>query len=81
MEGLWRRLVSSMLWLGLKVDHPKNRVIVDSNSSDDLKRVIRRFSERAFSSNLSDYELESYFGLGLWPLAENQEFSQAAKWR
>ena len=65
--------------VGWKVDHPKNRVIVDSNSSDDLKRVIRRFSERAFSSNLSDYELESYFGLGLWPLAENQEFSQAAK--
>lgn len=65
--------------VGLKLDHPKTKVIVDTNSSDDLKRVVRRFAERAFSSNLNDNEIESYFGLGLGRLAKNLEFSQAAK--
>ena len=65
--------------VGFKLDHPKTKVVVDANSPDDLKRVVRRFAARAFSSNLSDNELKSYFGLGLRRLAKNQEFSQAAK--
>ena len=65
--------------VGWKIEHPKIKVVVDSISSDDLETVIRRFAERAFSSNLSDNELESYSSLGLWPLAKNQEFSQSAK--
>ena len=65
--------------VGWKVDHPKMKVLVDSTSSDDLKRVIRQFAERAFSSDLSDNELEPYFSLGLSALQENQEFTQAAK--
>ena len=56
--------------VGLKLDHPKTKVIVDTISSDDLKRVVRRFAERAFSSNLNDNEIESYFGLGLAAVGE-----------
>ena len=42
-----------------------SRVLVSSRSPEDLKRVIRRFAERAFSSKLGDEELAPYLGAAL----------------
>ena len=61
------------------VKHPKTRIAVDSSSPDDLKDVIRRFAERAFSSNLTDAELDPYFGAALENLQEHDDFVRAAK--
>ena len=65
--------------VSVKEDHPKTKVSVATNSPDDLKNVIRRLAERAFSSKLSDAELVPYFGVGLESLQEHKDFVQAAK--
>lgn len=54
-------------------------VTVTSNAPADLKRVIRRFAERAFASELSEEELAPYFSPGLEGLAKHGDFVQAAK--
>ena len=54
-------------------------VSVGSTKPADLKRVIRRFAGRAFSSNLGEEELEPYFGVGLRRLKEDGDFVQATK--
>ena len=55
-----------------------SRVAVVSRSEEDLKRVIRRFAEQAFSSKLSDEDLAPYFDAALTGLKES-DFAQAAK--
>jgi len=55
-----------------------SRVLVSSRSPEDLKRVIRRFAERAFSSKLGDEELAPYLGAALSGI-EGGDFAQAAK--
>ena len=54
-------------------------ITVASRSSKDLQRVIRRFAERAFSSELSEEELAPYFRVGLRRLEDDSDFVQAAK--
>ncbi|MFK7849818.1 MAG: DUF1592 domain-containing protein [Akkermansiaceae bacterium] len=52
---------------------------VAANSPEELKRVVRRFAERAFSSKLSDEELEPYFKVGLRRLGADGDLVQATK--
>jgi hypothetical protein len=55
------------------------KVTVSSSSPEDLKQVIRRFAERAFSSSLSEEELSPYYGVSLDSLKERVEFVEAVK--
>jgi hypothetical protein len=55
------------------------KITVDSNSDRDLKRVIRRFAERAFSSELSDQELEPYYRVGLDTWQDRPDFIDACR--
>ena len=54
-------------------------ITVASTAPEDLKRVIRRFAGRAFSSKLSEEEMAPYFRVGLEGLAEHGDFVQATK--
>ena len=54
-------------------------VSVLSESADDLKKVIRRFAQKAFSSNLTDEELAPYFQVSLNALKEQGDFVAATK--
>lgn len=54
-------------------------VTVQSDEPEDLKRVIRQFAEKAFSSELSDTELEPYFRVGLDTWSKNSNFIGAAR--
>ncbi|MFT5125461.1 MAG: hypothetical protein ACI9TH_004552 [Kiritimatiellia bacterium] len=57
----------------------KSRIIFSSRSPTDVKKVIRRFSETAFASNLSDAELDPYWQVSLDSLKEQDDFVQATK--
>ena len=59
------------------LDH--SNITVASTAPEDLKKVIRRFSERAFSSKLSDAELAPYFLIGQRQLEDHGDFVQATK--
>lgn len=59
--------------------HAKSRISVTSKSSEDLKRLIRRFAERAFCSSLTDEELAPYFEVSLRSLRQHGDFVAAAK--
>ena len=54
-------------------------VSVSSESVDDLKKVIRRFAQKAFSSNLIEEELAPYYQASLDSLKEGEDFVEAAK--
>ncbi|MGB1129592.1 MAG: DUF1592 domain-containing protein [Haloferula sp.] len=54
-------------------------VRVAASSPDELKRVVRRFAERAFSSKLSDEELAPYFKVGLRRLESDGDLVEATK--
>ena len=54
-------------------------VSVASSSPKDLKKVIKRFAQKAFSSNLSEEELAPYYGVSLNSLKEQGDFVMAAK--
>lgn len=56
-----------------------SKVTVASDSPDDLKNVLRAFSEKAFSSKLSNEELAPYFRAGLANLKKSGDFVQATK--
>lgn len=58
---------------------PRTTVSIKSKHSENLKHVIRRFAERAFSSNLTDAELEPYFDVATRALQRDGNFVQAAK--
>ena len=54
-------------------------VSVASSSPKDLKKVIKRFAQKAFSSNLSEEELAPYYGVSLNSLKDQGDFVMAAK--
>ena len=54
-------------------------VSVSSSSPEDLKKVIKRFAQKAFSSNLSEEELAPYYGVSLNSLKDQGDFVMAAK--
>ena len=55
------------------------RVTVSSSSPEDLKKVIKGFAEKAFSSSLSEEELAPYYSVSLNSLKEQGDFVMAAK--
>ena len=57
----------------------KTSVTISSSSPEDLKDVIRRFAERAFSSDLSEVELAPYFSVSLGSFNEYGDFVRATK--
>ena len=69
--------------LDVLVDQPATvervKVAVRSGSPEDLKRVIKRFAQRAFASTLGDDELAPYFEVGLDHLQKHGDFVLAAK--
>ena len=58
---------------------PKTEILIASSHTEDLKRVVRRFAERAFTSKLTDAELEPYFDVAVSALKRNGDFVKAAK--
>ena len=54
-------------------------VSLASSSPKDLKKVIKRFTQKAFSSNLSEEELAPYYGVSLNSLKDQGDFVMAAK--
>lgn len=54
-------------------------ITIDSDSEEDLKRVVRRFAERAFCSELSDAELEPYYVVCLDTWREQRDFISATR--
>ncbi|MBT7924909.1 MAG: DUF1588 domain-containing protein, partial [Opitutae bacterium] len=63
----------------LSEEATKSKVAVFSRSPEDLKQVIKRFAERAFSSDLSDDGLAPYYQASLVALKEGESFVEAAK--
>ena len=57
----------------------KSQVSIASARTRDLRAVIRRFAKRAFSSELSDLELEPYFDVALATFQRDGDFVEAAK--
>jgi hypothetical protein len=57
----------------------RTRVTVSPGSPDDLRKVIREFSGKAFASDLGDEELAPYFDVSLESLREQGDFVEAAK--
>ena len=55
------------------------RVEVGKSDKQELKAVIKRFAERAFSSSLTDAELDPYYQVSLDQLQEHGDFIWAAK--
>ncbi len=58
---------------------PSLEVTVESDSPEVLKKVLRSFARKAFSSSLSEDELAPYVDAGLQRLEEGSDFVQAAK--
>ncbi len=58
---------------------PTLAVAVASSSPVELRRVIRRFAEVAFSSTLTELELAPYYQVGLDALSEHGDFANAAR--
>lgn len=63
----------------LEEEIPKSQISIESDRTLDLRKVIRRFAERAFSSKLSDSELKPYFEVAEATLAREGSFIEAAK--
>jgi len=63
----------------LTVNDSKLSVSVSSASADDLKKVLRRFAQKAFSSNLTDEQLAPYYEVSLNALQEKGDFVAATK--
>jgi len=57
----------------------RTSITVSSGSSEDLKLVIRRFAEKAFSSVLSEEELTPYFSISHESFKEHGDFVRATK--
>jgi len=57
----------------------RTKVSIGSNRTGDLETVIRRFAGRAFTSELTDAELEPYFDVATSALERDGDFVQAAK--
>jgi len=61
------------------VTSSRTRITVSSLDQEDLKRVIRRFAEKAFSTTLTEGELNAYYQVSLNSLREHGDFVQATK--
>lgn len=57
----------------------RTKVAVDSDSPTALKETIKRFAQRAFSTQLTEAELTSYIGLAEKSLQEHGDFVRATK--
>lgn len=57
----------------------KSQISMASARIEDLRSVIRRFAKRAFSSNVSDSELQPYFDVAQATLRRDGDFIEAAK--
>lgn len=57
----------------------RTEVAVDSDSPDALTHVVKRFAQRAFSTQLTEAELTPYIELAQKSLHEHGEFVRAAK--
>ena len=55
------------------------KVTVSSRSPEDLKQVVKRFAEQAFSSSLGEEDLAPYYQASLDALQEGEKFVEAAK--
>ena len=55
------------------------KIKVAAKTPKELKLVIKRFAERAFSSKLNDEELAPYYHVALDALSDGMDFVQAAK--
>jgi len=54
-------------------------ISISSKSANDLKKVIRRFAQKAFSSSLTDEELAPYYQVSLNAFRKQDDFVVAAK--
>jgi hypothetical protein len=63
----------------LSMNDSTAKVTVSSGSPDDLRQVIKRFAERAFSSSLDDEELAPYYQASLDALKGGESFVESAK--
>ena len=57
----------------------KTKIMIASNSSEDLKKVIRRFANKAFASDVSEEALAAYFSVSLDDFKEHGDFVRATK--
>lgn len=58
---------------------PPQKISVGSDSIQDLRRVVRRFAEEAFASQLSENELAPYYTVSLESFREDGDFENAAR--
>ena len=65
--------------VSLDEELPKSQVLIESDRVKDLNTIIRRFAERAFSSKLSDSDLQPYFDVARATLRRDGNFVEAAK--
>ena len=65
--------------VSLDVKPVRSEVSIASDRTEDLRAAIRRFAKRAFSSNLSDAELQPYFEVADARLRSDGNFVEAAK--
>ena len=63
----------------LSIEQRTIKIFVDSKSEEDLKVVLQRFAENAFSSPLTDEDLQPYFQPSLDMLNNGESFVEAAK--
>ena len=65
--------------VSLDEELPKSQVLIESDRVKDLNTIIRRFAERAFSSKLSNSDLQPYFDVAGATLRREGNFAEAAK--
>ena len=58
---------------------PTTKVAINSNSKEELKKVIRVFAQRAFSTSLTDEQLSPFFDVSLSHYTEHRDFVQATR--
>ncbi len=63
----------------IDVNLTKKLVAIESRNSEDLRQVVKRFAERAFSSNLTVSELQPYFDVAERVFQRDGDFIEAAK--
>lgn len=63
----------------LKKDSSTSKISIASRSKKELKEVIRKFAEIAFSSKISEQELLPYYSVTLNDFKERGDFVKAAK--
>ncbi|MEM7558660.1 MAG: DUF1588 domain-containing protein, partial [Planctomycetota bacterium] len=63
--------------LDTKLD--KKQVVIESANSEELRQIVQRFAERAFSSSLTKAELRPYFDVADRVFQRDRNFIEAAK--